>query len=93
MFLNLSTTRVNGDWMYFKTNNDNFLLSSGSGQFIKHVKPIVAQSDDRLKENEIITESACEPLSKLKPRLYYKKQDIENKNSTTWMKQNGIIAQ
>ena len=32
--VNLQTTRVNGGWMYFKINNDNFLLLSGSGQFV-----------------------------------------------------------
>ena len=35
MFLNLQTTPVNGGWMYFKINNDNLLLLSSSGQFVK----------------------------------------------------------
>ena len=30
MFLNLSTTRTDGGWMYFKTNNDDYKQLSGS---------------------------------------------------------------
>ena len=45
------------------------MLLSGSGQFVKQFIPIVAQSDDGLNENEVIIESACETLSKLKPQL------------------------
>ena len=50
-------------------------------------------SDDRLKENEIIIESACETLSKLRPQIYDKKQDMVNNDPTTWMKESGLIAQ
>ena len=31
MFLNLSTTRTDGGWMYFKINNDDYIQLSGSG--------------------------------------------------------------
>ena len=158
MFLNLSTTRTDGGWVYFKINNDDYIQLSGSdnkaniykdtpitggldvGQnpdystnwvnlhtdntngngfegamsfttwggknctwnitsnttgakleikldgtlFMKffntgnsriHYKPLVNSSDDRLKENEIIIESACETLFTLRPQLYDKKQD------------------
>ena len=30
MFLNLSTTRTDGGWMYFKINNDDYIQLSGS---------------------------------------------------------------
>ena len=30
MFLNLNTTRTNGGWMYFRTNNDDYIQLSGS---------------------------------------------------------------
>ena len=33
-------------------------------------KPTANASDDRLKGNEVIIESACETLSKLRPQLY-----------------------
>ena len=36
-------------------------------------KPNTNASDDRLKENEVITENACDTLSKLRPQLYDKK--------------------
>ena len=31
MFLNLSTTKTDGAWMYFKFNNDGYMQSSSSG--------------------------------------------------------------
>ena len=31
MFLNLSTTRTDGGWMYFKINNDYYIQLPGSG--------------------------------------------------------------
>ena len=46
-----------------------------------------------MKDNEVIIESACETLSKLGPQLYYKKPDMENTDSTTWIKESGLIAQ
>ena len=30
MFINLSTTRANGGWMYFKNNTDDYIQLSGS---------------------------------------------------------------
>ena len=93
MFINLSTRRVNGGWVYHKINNDNYLLLSGSGQFVKHFKPLVASSDDILKENKVIIESACETLSKLRPQLYGKQTNMEHTDSTTWIKESVLIAQ
>ena len=56
-------------------------------------KPTTYASDDRLKENEVIIESACDTLSKLRPQLYDKKPDMENNDPTTWYKESGLIAQ
>ena len=69
------------------------MLLTGSGQVIKHFKPLVNSSDDRLKENEVIIENDCETLSKLKPQLYDKKPDMENTDSITWIKESGLFAQ
>ena len=67
------------------------MLLTGSGQVTKDFKAIVAQPDDRLKENDvIIKKTACETLPKLIPQLYNKKPDMENTDSTTWIKQSGI---
>ena len=43
-----------------------------SNQSIAHYKSLVNSSEDRLKENEVIIENACETLSKLRPQLYDK---------------------
>ena len=56
-------------------------------------KPTTNASDDRLKENEVVIESACETLSKLRPQLYDKKPDIDNDDPTTWYNESGLMAQ
>ena len=38
MFLNLSTTRTDGGWMYFKINNDDYIQLSGSGNKVNIYK-------------------------------------------------------
>ena len=43
--------------------------------YVQTFQPLTQSSDDRLKENEVIIESACETLSKLRPQLYDKKPD------------------
>ena len=63
-------------FMKFFNNNNN----------IVHYKLLVNSSDGRLKENEIIIESACETLSQLRPQLYDKKPDMENNDPTKWYK-------
>ena len=93
MFINIQTARINGGWVYHRTNGVTYLLLSGSGPCLKPVKPLVAQSDGRLKENEVIIESACETLSKLRPQFYDKKTDMGNTDSTTWVKESVLIAQ
>ena len=74
---------LSGDLFMKFFNNNNIL----------HYKPLVNNSDDRLKENEIIIESACETLSKLKPQLYDKRPGIENEDPKSWYKESGLIAQ
>ena len=56
-------------------------------------KPLTQSSGDRHKENEIIIESACETLSKLRPQLYDKKPDMETDGPTIWYEESGFIAQ
>ena len=56
-------------------------------------KTTTNDSDDRLKENEVIIESVCETLSELRPQLYDKKPDINNDVPTTWYKESGLTAQ
>ena len=41
MFLNLSTTRTDGGWMYFKINNDDFIQLSGSDNKINIYKDAI----------------------------------------------------
>ena len=65
-----------GHYSWFVHNNNE----------IKYYKPLISSSDDRLKENEIIIESACETLSKLRPQFYDKKPDMENEDPTKWYK-------
>ena len=48
---------------------------SGDSNNIQFYKPTTNASDDRLEENEVIIESACETLSKPRPQLYDKKPD------------------
>ena len=93
MYVNLETTRTNGGWVYHQINGVTFLQLSGSGQIIRHYKPLVSSSDDRLKEHEVIIENACETLSKLRPHIYDKKPDIDNDDPATWIKESGLIAQ
>ena len=50
-------------------------------------------SDDRLEENAIFIERACETLSTFRPQLYDKKPDMENDDPTIWYKESGLIAQ
>ena len=56
-------------------------------------KPITNAPDDRLKENAIIIESACDTFSKLRPQLCDKKPDVENDDPTIWYGESGLIAQ
>ena len=44
-------------------------------EVVDFYKPTTNAPDDRPKGNEVIIESACETLSKLRPQLYDKKPD------------------
>ena len=45
MFLNLSTTRTDGVWMYFKINNDDYIQLSGSGNKVNIYKDTAASGN------------------------------------------------
>ena len=62
-------------------------------EVVDFYKPTTNAPDDRPKGNEVIIESACETLSKLRPQLYDKKPDMENNDPTTWYNESGLIAQ
>ena len=74
------------------TVNDELYLHCGDNK-VHFYKTSTNASDDRLKENEVIIESVCETLSKLRPQLYDKKPDMENDDPTSWYKESGLIAQ
>ena len=65
-------------WSSIKVKGVKFMGFSPYDNITIHCKPFANWSDDRLKENEIFKESACETLSKLRPQLYDKKPDMEN---------------
>ena len=65
---------------------------SHHGNIIIHTRNFANWSDDRLKENGIFIENACETLSQLRPQLYDKKPEMENDDPTTWYKESGLIA-
>ena len=69
------------------------IITCSGNNLVHFYKTTSNVSDDRLKENEVIIESACETLSKLRPQLYDKKPDMENDGPTTWYKEGGLIAQ
>ena len=50
-------------------------MRCGNGGILFY-KPTTNASDDRLEENEVIIESACDTLSKQRPQLYDKKPDM-----------------
>ena len=80
-------------WPSIKVKGGKFIDFSPTDNIIIHYKPFANWSDDRLKENEIVIESVCETLSKLRPQLYDKKPDMENDDPTTWYEESGLIAQ
>ena len=69
----------------FLVVKDSLYLYCGSN-LVRFYKPTTNSSDDRLKENEELTENVCETLPKLRPLLYDKKPDTENNDPTTWYK-------
>ena len=79
-------------WSNIPVKSSSFMSSSHHGSIIIHTRSFANWSDDRLRENEIFIESACETLSKLRPQLYDKKQ-MDNNDPTAWYKESGLIAQ
>ena len=71
-FIHFNTT--NPDGLLLIVTKD--VLYTYCGLNIIYVyKPTTNASDDRLKENGVIIEYACETFSKLRPQLYDKKTD------------------
>ncbi len=50
-------------------------------------------SDDRIKENEILITDATQTLMKLRPQIYDKKPSINHNDPSQWKKEAGLIAQ
>ena len=82
-YINFNTTASDG--LLFTATKDVIYMHCGL-DIVYFYKPTTNASDDRLKENEELTENACEALSKLRPQLYDKKPDMENNDPTTWYK-------
>ena len=80
-------------WSNISVKGSSFVSFSHHDNSITYTRDFANWSDDRLKENEIFIENACETLSKLKPQLYDKRPDMENDDPTTWYKESGLIAQ
>ena len=81
--------------MLLIVRNTSFIRCSdyAANPYVQTFQPRTQPSDDRLKENEVIIENACETFSKLRPQLYDKETDMENDDPTTWYKESGLIAQ
>ena len=89
-FIHFNTT--NPDGLLLVVTKDVLYMYCGLN-IVYFYKPTTNASDDRRKGNEELIENACETLSKLRPRLYDKKPDMENDDPTTWYKESGLIAQ
>ena len=60
MFLNLSTTRTDGGWMYFKINNDDYMQLSGSDNKVNiYLKRYNNKWKFRCRANTDINKSTC----------------------------------
>ena len=90
-FLNFTTDYAGGGYLFVTINNGYYMYCGDNIVYL--YKPLTQSPGDRLKENEVIIENACETLSKLRPQLYDKEPDIDNDDPTTWHKESGLIAQ
>ena len=79
--IHFNTTNPDG-WLFLATK-DVLYVYCGINNVYSY-KPTTNASGDRLKENEVIIENACDASSKLRPQLYDKKPDMENNDPTTW---------
>ena len=80
-------------WPNISIKGSSFMSFSHHDNIIIHTRNFANWGDDRLKENQIFIENACETLPKLIPQLNDKKPDMENDDPTTWYKESGLIAQ
>ena len=65
MFLNLSTTRTDGGWMYFKINNDDYMQLSSSDNKVNMYKDTSISGD--LKVDEVLTLKRTPGISDTSP--------------------------
>ena len=79
-------------WSNISVKGSSFMSFSYHDITTIHTRSLANWTDDRLKENEICIENACETLPKLRPQLY-QKTNMENNDSITWAKESGLIAQ
>ena len=92
---------LEGDMVFFTKGStgapgDVFrIYDNKTARFVSNlaVYGLTNSSDDRLKDNDELTENACETVSKLRPQLCDKKPDMENDDPTSWYKESGLIAQ
>ena len=89
-FLSFDTTFVNG-FVSLEVTNDYYMYCGHN--LVHFYKTTSNVSDDRLKGNEELIANVCGTLSKLRPQLYDKKQDMVNNDPTSWYKESGLIAQ
>ena len=80
-------------WSNILVKGPSFMSPSRHDNFIVHTRNFTNWSCDGLKENATFIENACETLSRLRPQLYFKKPDMKNNDSTTWIKEGGLLAQ
>ena len=66
-FLNFTTDWADGGYLFVTVNNGYYMYCGNNIVYL--YKPLTQSSDDRLKENEVIIENACETLSTLRPQL------------------------
>ena len=90
-FLNFTIDWTDGGYLFVTISNGYDMYCGNNIAYF--YKPTTNASDDRLKGNEELIETACETLPKLRPQLYDKKPDMENDDPTTWYKESGLIAQ
>ena len=103
---NLESYRTNWGWFYLRVKGVSYMQIASSAEIITFynettitntltVDALINNSDDRLKEHEVIIEHACQTLSKLRPQLYDKTTttDMENNDTATWIKESVLIAQ
>ena len=72
-FINFNTAASDG--LLFTATKDALYMYCGTNN-VYFYNPTTNASDDRLEENEIIIEHACETLSKLRPQFFTTRNQI-----------------